>query len=111
MTTPATIGDTASRPMPARLSAEDTSDLRTQLEETLAAHEERLAVSRPGDDDLAMAMYRRSEQAATQIRAALTRMEAGRYGICADCEGAIDAERLRAVPHVATCTPCAARSS
>lgn len=44
----------------------------------------------------------------TQIRAALARIEAGTYGTCAKCGGAIDAVRLAAIPDATTCRTCAA---
>ena len=44
-----------------------------------------------------------------QIDAALTRVEAGEYGICRDCEQEIDPRRLAALPYALLCTECAAR--
>ena len=44
---------------------------------------------------------------ARQIRAALNRIESGRYGVCASCGRAIGASRLTAVPTAVTCRSCA----
>lgn len=42
------------------------------------------------------------------IDAALDRIQAGTFGICARCGDPISAERLRAVPHAPLCQACAA---
>jgi len=49
------------------------------------------------------------EQAERRIHAidhALARMDAGRYGTCEVCGGAIPAERLEIVPWATTCVAC-----
>jgi RNA polymerase-binding transcription factor DksA len=43
-----------------------------------------------------------------QIERALERLEAGTYGQCDECGGAISVERLRAVPYSTHCRNCAA---
>ena len=43
------------------------------------------------------------------IDAALTRVEAGEYGVCVDCEAEIDPKRLRVLPFALVCTECATR--
>lgn len=43
-----------------------------------------------------------------QIAAALRRVEAGSYGLCADCGEVIDERRLRALPATPFCTACQA---
>jgi len=45
-----------------------------------------------------------------QIDAALSRMEAGTYGICVDCGAPISLERLRALPYALRDAACAARA-
>ncbi len=42
-----------------------------------------------------------------QIQAALARIEAGTFGICAACGEEISEERLNIVPHAARCRLCA----
>jgi DnaK suppressor protein len=40
------------------------------------------------------------------VRAALARMAAGRYGRCTHCDAALTLERLEILPQVALCVPC-----
>lgn len=44
-----------------------------------------------------------------QVEAALARLEAGRYGECADCGEPISEARLAAMPAAARCAGCQAR--
>ncbi len=44
------------------------------------------------------------------ISEALARLEAGRYGLCADCDELIDERRLAAEPHAVRCTACQGRA-
>jgi len=48
----------------------------------------------------------RGRQALSEISAALSRIEDGRYGICVRCEESIPEARLRANPAAATCVAC-----
>jgi DnaK suppressor protein len=43
----------------------------------------------------------------TQVRAALRRLDAGTYGLCARCGKAIGAARLAAIPSATMCVGCA----
>jgi DnaK suppressor protein len=43
------------------------------------------------------------------VDAALARLDAGEYGVCADCEQEIDPRRLAALPYALLCTECAQR--
>lgn len=45
-----------------------------------------------------------------QIDAALARLRAGRYGVCASCSDPIPLARLRALPFATQCVPCQERS-
>jgi len=45
----------------------------------------------------------------SMIDAALERVEAGEYGVCADCETEIDPKRLVVLPFALLCTECATR--
>jgi YteA family regulatory protein len=56
------------------------------------------------EKDLGLANAFRVRQAA--IEEALTRIEAGTYGVCQKCGRSIDEERLEALPYVATCITC-----
>ena len=42
-----------------------------------------------------------------QVRAALKRLEAGEYGVCASCGEAISPARLAALPYATLCIKCA----
>jgi len=46
-------------------------------------------------------------QEITQIRAALGRIDAGRYGVCGVCGEEIAAKRLAALPYTGVCIDCA----
>ncbi|WP_373048300.1 TraR/DksA family transcriptional regulator [Vulgatibacter sp.] len=45
-----------------------------------------------------------------QIDAALSRLEAGTYGLCVDCEEEIPVERLKALPYALRDAECASRA-
>jgi DnaK suppressor protein len=49
------------------------------------------------------------EQHLTQVQAALKRLDAGKYGICARCGNEINPERLKAIPYAALCVNCQQR--
>ncbi|MCU1456984.1 MAG: Zinc finger, DksA/TraR C4-type [Actinomycetia bacterium] len=55
------------------------------------------------------AMRDRAAAELAQLDAAAARLDAGTYGICAQCNGPIAAERLFARPTTTTCIDCAAR--
>ena len=46
---------------------------------------------------------------AAEVETALARIEAGNYGLCESCEGAIGRLRLRAIPEARLCMACSAR--
>jgi RNA polymerase-binding transcription factor DksA len=45
----------------------------------------------------------------TRIRASLDRIAKGTFGDCAICHGAIETERLRAIPEADRCSGCSHR--
>lgn len=47
-----------------------------------------------------------ARSALRDVTAALQRMDAGTYGLCTSCVGAIPVERLEVLPQVAMCMPC-----
>lgn len=49
---------------------------------------------------------RRLELELADVERALARIEAGTYGQCIDCAGAIARERLDTLPHAARCVDC-----
>jgi DnaK suppressor protein len=56
-----------------------------------------------------VAALARTRAARSRIEEALAELEAGRYGICASCGGAIALERLQARPLATLCITCAQR--
>lgn len=45
-------------------------------------------------------------QRLTQVRAAVKRLDEGKYGICARCGNEINPERLKAIPYTTFCVSC-----
>lgn len=86
--------------------SETLARLKAEMEASLVVHEERLAQD-PDQDDISMAMYRRSEAARSEILTALAHMEDGTYGVCTTCGGLISEDRLEAIPHTVLCMVCA----
>jgi len=90
--------------------------------EVSLARKERLSAQRAGlmerpaagTDDAAVrteaarleGLARLEAQALARIDASLDRMARGTYGLCARCHGAIEDERLRAMPDVSFCAGC-----
>jgi DnaK suppressor protein len=60
-----------------------------------------------GDIELALIQLR--TQTLARIDEALSRLDAGEYGACADCSGDISDRRLRALPFAVRCQACEAR--
>lgn len=59
-----------------------------------------------GLDDAEVA---RDQAELNAIGEALSRLDAGRYGLCKDCDEAIDPRRLAAEPFAVRCTACQGR--
>ena len=87
----------------------DVRAILTGLEaECLQARAEVMAaIAEDGLDAVLMARGESLERTLEDIRAARARLDAGTYGRCAGCGGAIPAERLELRPFAATCVPCA----
>jgi RNA polymerase-binding transcription factor DksA len=64
--------------------------------------------SREGGAELAV--LQALDRTLRQIDAALARLHAGRYGLCASCSGPIPVARLEALPFATLCVPCQERS-
>jgi RNA polymerase-binding protein DksA len=58
------------------------------------------------DRELDYTLEENAEAVLSAIDAALTRIEAGTYGKCQNCGGAIAPERLEAIPWVTRCIDC-----
>ena len=106
----------------------DLEDYRRYLEEKLAAirqaREEQRREGGPVELDqtrvgrlsrmdamqqqaMAQASSRRIEQEVQRLHAALSRLQAGDYGICVKCEEEIPAGRLQVDPATPVCIDCA----
>ena len=58
------------------------------------------------DRDYAMSNLERNLTRSREVRAALSRMDAGIFGTCAGCQENINPKRLAAVPSASLCLPC-----
>ncbi len=56
--------------------------------------------------DLAIDILDRNSKLLRDVRAALSRIEAGKFGTCLDCEEGISMKRLTAVPWTTSCIAC-----
>jgi len=91
--------------------------LLERRQRALSDEHELLAVHEPDWEDAAAAVTAASvleslgetqRRSIARIQASLDRMERGSYGDCAVCGGAIDEQRLCAVPETDRCGRCAA---
>lgn len=55
---------------------------------------------------LAVPLNEAEQQELAELDAALFRIEAGTWGRCERCGGAIGRDRLRALPETRSCLPC-----
>jgi DnaK suppressor protein len=115
MSTPLTSGQQAG--LKAELELRRDA-LRRQLDEHLhgqsrsdRAHD---VMQQDGDDapqraperEVAMALTDRERRELDAVTAALDRLAAGRYGVCADCGTDIPFDRLKAEPWALRCVAC-----
>ena len=68
------------------------------------------AASAAHEDGIAAAMVERRARQLAEVNRALEDMDAGRYGICRECEAPIPKARLRVMPFATRCVECQARS-
>ena len=102
----------------------DLDQVRKRLQTRLEQLVPRLArieghLRRPGDrdwpeqaiqaqnDEVLEQLDETERREVQEIRGALARIEAGRYGLCAECGEAIDERRLDALPYATHCIDCA----
>ncbi|MFU8945350.1 TraR/DksA family transcriptional regulator [Mycetocola zhadangensis] len=87
-----------------------SADLREVLLQELSERETLIAEladrAAPHIDPVAWSTSATAKTVAEQIRNALARFDAGTYGLCTLCKGAIPPARLEAVPHAAYCMAC-----
>jgi DnaK suppressor protein len=63
-------------------------------------------IQNANDRDYAISYLERGSSRLREVRAALGRMDAGTFGICAGCEEDINPRRLAAVPWASFCIAC-----
>ena len=63
-------------------------------------------IQHASERDYAMGNLERSSNRLREVQAALGRMDAGTFGICAGCEENINLKRLAAVPWTSFCIVC-----
>ena len=59
--------------------------------------------------DIELALLQMRADALTRVDEALVRLDAGKYGSCAECDGEISERRLRALPFAVRCQACEQR--
>lgn len=95
---------------------------RAELRKRIEQQRAELTAERDPDDEaaqavwtvereLAMANLDRDTRTLAEVEAALRSIDAGSYGICVRCEGAISGARLHALPWTRLCLECAAGSA
>jgi DnaK suppressor protein len=90
-------------------------NIRTELEERNCGRAA-LAIERSPDEldriqesqerESALHTLDRNSKALRQVNDALNRIQAGGFGVCVECEAAINPKRLAAIPWVSTCIVC-----
>lgn len=112
------------------LTAEQTAQLRDELQRNLIRLERSMALKgngRPGEIDqsavgrlsriealqnagLTKNLHERERAQLEAVIDALRRLEAGSYGVCTACHGPIRFERLLVYPETRTCSQCGSNS-
>ncbi|MEQ1549046.1 MAG: TraR/DksA C4-type zinc finger protein [Chakrabartia sp.] len=80
--------------------------LKTDISEPMSADFEEQAVEIE-DDEALLAQEVLVTQKIAAVRAAITRVDTGRYGICLECGSEITSDRLKAIPETTLCISCA----
>ena len=90
-------------------------DRRAELQASLTGRDNS-AVDSPSDmfdqiqaaseRDLAISQLERESSRLREVRGALGRLDAGKYGICVECDEEISPKRLAAVPWTTSCITC-----
>jgi DnaK suppressor protein len=57
-------------------------------------------------DDIELALIQMRAETLVRIDEALDRLDAGEYGLCAECDAELSERRLRALPFAVRCTAC-----
>jgi DnaK suppressor protein len=91
----------------ARLDADERSLLRDRSDATADDEHDPEGSTLSGEWSRVDALRRAAETERAELDAALGRVDAGTYGICAACGRSIPPERLRARPMAERCVDCA----
>jgi RNA polymerase-binding transcription factor DksA len=86
--------------------ASNITEIDSELRSLLPADWEEQAAKLESQDALP-GIENSKLQEIRQIREALQRIAQGSYGVCAECGGAIDPRRLKALPTATKCITCA----
>jgi len=84
-------------------STRDTAEARQE-----AAKDPYGGASATHDSEIAVAVAERLARQLAQLDRACVDFDAGRYGVCQDCEEPIPAARLKVLPFATRCVPCQA---
>lgn len=98
--------DIAPRSAPKLNHAHIRRFLEQELQEREAIIRESGPAAAPNIDPVSWATNQATRRVMDQITAALDRLEAGTYGRCIRCGGAIVAARLDIMPYVENCVDC-----
>lgn len=85
--------------------------LERNLEERVKILQELAPRALPSIDPVAYQTAASNREVVGQITAALNRLSAGTYGVCARCGGQIDPDRLEVIPYATTCMECPPHAS
>lgn len=80
--------------------------LKADIGEPMSADSEDQAVEAE-DDEALLAQEMMVMERITAVRAAIARVDAGRYGLCMTCGEAISPARLKVLPEADQCVSCA----
>jgi DnaK suppressor protein len=81
---------------------------RAEHARDLLQQDMREAAQREGEREIDMALSDRELRESGDVALALRRLQAGTYGLCADCEAEIPFDRLKAEPWTRRCVDCEA---
>jgi DnaK suppressor protein len=97
------------------LSEAQLADLRAMLDQQREFRLDQLAALRRGNPrsplgssnrEITVTLTMAAHAALQDVAEALSRMEEGRYGVCVQCAGPVEVERLEILPQTALCMGC-----
>jgi DnaK suppressor protein len=92
-----------------RLSEQQGGLTRTEHAQELLEQDGGDLPQHEAERELDQALGERERVELAEVRAALLRLEQGRFGTCADCGEAVAFDRLKVEPWALRCVPCASR--